>query len=98
MKAFARFRNETWCMNLAYVKVLAKENTNVKFLLVRHDLFDRIIYAKGLNTKISKEKVRAFLTMITKENRPKKIWIDEETEFAGEFKKFAKLKHYKCTR
>ena len=26
--------------------------------------------------------------MITKKNRPKKIWVDKETEFAGAFKKF----------
>ena len=26
--------------------------------------------------------------MITKKNRPKKIWVDKGTEFAGAFKKF----------
>ena len=26
--------------------------------------------------------------MITKRNRPKKIWVDRGTEFAGAFKKF----------
>ena len=26
--------------------------------------------------------------MITKRNRPKKIWVDKGTEFAGAFKKF----------
>ena len=26
--------------------------------------------------------------MITKKNRPKKIWVDQVTEFAGEFKNF----------
>ena len=28
--------------------------------------------------------------MITKKNRPKKIWVDKDTEFAGEFKKLCK--------
>ena len=28
--------------------------------------------------------------MITKKNRPKKIWVDKGTEFAGEFKKLCK--------
>ena len=41
MRAFARFRNEIWCMNLAYVDKLAKENNGIKHLLVRQDLFDR---------------------------------------------------------
>ena len=30
MRAFARFRNEIWCMDLAYVDKLAKENNGVK--------------------------------------------------------------------
>ena len=34
--------------------------------------------------------VRAFLTMVIKKNRPKKIWVDKGTEFAGEFKKLCK--------
>ena len=35
MKAFARFKNEIWCMDLAYVDKLAKDNNGVKYLLVR---------------------------------------------------------------
>ena len=30
MKAFARFKNEIWCMDLAYVDKLAKDNNGVK--------------------------------------------------------------------
>ena len=40
MRAFAR------CMDLLYVDLLAKENNGVKYLLVRQDLFDRIVNAK----------------------------------------------------
>ena len=72
MRAFARFRNEIWCMDLAYVDKLAKENNGVKYLLVRQDLFDRIVNAKGMKTKDSQETVKAFSSMITKKNRPKK--------------------------
>ena len=90
MKAFARFKNEIWCMNLAYVDKLAKDNNGVKYLLVRQDLFDRTVDAKGMKSKDSKETVHAFLTMITKKNRPKKIWVDKGTEFAGECKKLCK--------
>ena len=86
MKAFARFKNEIWCMDLAYVDELAKDNNGVKYLLVRQELFDRTVDARGLK-KDSKETVGAFLTMITKKNRPKKVWVDKGTEFAGEFKK-----------
>ena len=41
MKAFARFRKEIWCMDLAYVDKLAKDNNGVKYLLVRQELFHR---------------------------------------------------------
>ena len=88
MRAFAKFRNEIWCMDLAYVDKLAKENNGVKYLLVRQDLFDRTVNAKGMKTKDSQETVKAFSSMITKRNRPKKIWVDKGTEFAGAFKKF----------
>ena len=90
MKAFARFKNEICCMDLAYVDKTVKDNNGVKYLLVRQDLFDRTLDAKGLKTKDSKETVRAFLTMITNKNRPKKIWVDKRTEFAGEFEKLCK--------
>ena len=71
MKAFASFKNEIWCMDLAYVDKLAKKNNGVKYLLALQDLFDRTVDATEMK-KDSKETARAFLTMITKENRPKK--------------------------
>ena len=40
MKAFARFKNEIWCIDLVYVDKLVKDNNGVKYLLVRQDLFD----------------------------------------------------------
>ena len=43
-----------------------------------------------MKTKVSKETVRAFLSMITKKYQPKKTWVDKGTEFAGEFKKLCK--------
>ena len=88
MRAFARLRNEIWCLDLAYVDKLAKENNGVKYLLVRQDLFDRTVNAKGMKTKDSEETVKAFPSMIRKRNRPKNIWVDKGTEFAGAFKKF----------
>ena len=88
MRAFTRFKNEIWCMDLAYVDKLAKKNNGVKYLLVRQDFFDRTVNAKGLKTKDSQETVKAFSSLITKKNRSKKIWADKGTEFAGAFKKF----------
>ena len=58
-------------MDLEYVDKLAKGNKGVNYLLVRQDLFDRTVDSKGMQTKDSKETDCAFLTMVTKKNRPK---------------------------
>ena len=64
-------------MDLAYVDKLAKENNGVKYLLVRQDLFDRTVNAKGMKTKDSQKTLKAFSSKTTKKNRPKKIWVDK---------------------
>ena len=92
MTAFARFRNDIWCMDLANVDKLAKEINGVKYLLVRQDLFHRTVDAEGMKTKDSQETVKAFSSMITKKSRSKKIWVDKRTEIAGAFKKFCAAK------
>ena len=79
MRAFARFKNEIWCMYLADVNKLSNYTNGVKFLLVRQDLFDRTGDAKGMKTKDSKETVNTFPKMITKKNKPKKVWVDQGT-------------------
>ena len=72
MRAIARFKGALWCMDLAYVDKLAKGSNGVKFLLVRQDLFDRTIDAKGMKTKDSRETVKTFSKTNTKKNTPKK--------------------------
>ena len=88
MRAFARVKIEIWCMDLAYVDELEKENNGVKYSLVRQDLFHRTVNAKGMKTKDSQKTVKAFSSMTTKRNQPKNIWNDKGTDFAGAFKKF----------
>ena len=51
-------------------------------------MFDRTVNAKGMKTKDSQETVKAFSSMITKTNRPKKVWVDKGTQFAGAFNRF----------
>ncbi len=78
MKAFARFKNEIWCTDLAHVDKLAKDSNGVKCLLVRQELFDRTVDAKGTKTKDSEETVCAFLSKITKRIVPKKLGLKRE--------------------
>ena len=97
MRAFARFRNEIWCMDLAYVDKLAKENNGVKYLLVRQDLFDRTVNAKGMKTKDSQETVKDFSSMFTKKNRPKTFGLTRGHNLVERSKSFVLLRGYKCT-
>ena len=83
-------------MDLACVDKLAKDNNGEKYLLVRQDLFDRTVDAKGMK-KDSKETVRAFFTMITKKSRPKKFGLTREQILLESVKCYAKLKEYKFT-
>ena len=91
VKVFARFKNLFWCLGLAYVDKLAKDYNGVKYQLVHQDVFVRTVDAKGMKTKDSKETFHAFLTMIIRKNRLKKVWVDKGTESAGEFKKLCKV-------
>ena len=58
-------------------------------------MFDRAVDAKGKKREEYEETVRAYLTMITKNNRTKKVCTVKGTDFSGQFKNFAKLKEYK---
>ena len=89
-KAFARLKNKLSCLDLAYVNKLIK-NINVVNPLIRQDLCVRVVDAKRMKTKASKETVCSFLTMITKNNRPKKNSVNKGAEIAGEFKNHCKV-------
>ena len=95
MKAFASLKNKIWCMDLAYVDKIAKDNNDVKYVLVRQDMFDRIVDAKGMTTRFQGNR-SCILTMITK-RIVSKNWVDKGTEFAREIKKLCKAEEYKFT-
>ena len=97
MRVFARFRNGIRCMDLAYADKLSKEKNGVKYLLVRQDLFDRTVKAKGMKTKDSQETVKAFSSMIKKRNRPKSFGLISEPNLLECLKSFVLLRGYKFT-
>ena len=51
IKAFAKFKNEKWCMDFAYVDKIARNDNGVKYLLVHQDLFDRTVDAERMKKK-----------------------------------------------
>ena len=64
-KILARFKHEIRCMGLAYIDKVAKDNNDVKCLLVRQDLLVRTVDAERMKTKESTDKVLVFLAEIT---------------------------------
>ena len=66
--AFAIFKSESWCMDLAYLDNISNDKNGVKYVLVRQDLFDRIVDEKRMKTEDCKETIPAFLNM-NKRNR-----------------------------
>ena len=92
MKVFAKFKNENWCTNLAYVDKLAKINNGKEFSPVHQDLIERTVDGKGIKTKDSNETLRKILTMLRIAVQPTNIWAWRGKNFDGEFKRFfAKL-------
>ena len=79
MKMLATFKNEIWCMDLAYVDKRLQDINGLKNQLVRQEVFDRILDAKGMKTKVSKGTVGAFLTI----NAKKKESTQEKTGRQG---------------
>ena len=73
MTAFAGFKNQFWCLDLANVVKQAHEDNSVKYILVLEDFCHGTVDGKRLETKDSKETGRAFLTKISKKNRPKNV-------------------------
>ena len=90
MRAFARYKNEIWCMDLAYVvDKLAKDNRGKEYLLFRQDVFDKTIRVRGLKTKDS------FAQKISKRKSPQKVWVDKKKDFAADFKNFCNREQYR---
>ena len=84
-------------MELAYIDKLDKDNNGVKYFLVRQDLFDGTVDAKGMKTNDSKETFRELLTMITKRIFLKKFGLTREQNLLESLKNYAELKEYKVT-
>ena len=64
---------------------LAKNNRNIKYLLVAVDCLSRYFCVEPLKTKYATETAETFQKMI-KNRQPEKVWGDNGKEFLGAFK------------
>ena len=90
LNVYAHHINEIWCMYLAHVDKLAKENGAIKYILVSVDIFSRFVRVQPFKDKTAKSTKQAFIKMLTTEVQPKKIWVDEGTEFEASFRSYCK--------
>ena len=79
--------NEIWSGDLADVHQLAKDNDGKNFLLVFVDCLSRFLRVEPINRKSAIETKNALEKMMTRKQRPEKIWVDKGKEFKGEFAK-----------
>ena len=84
-------------MDLANVDKLSKENNGIKYLIVRQDLFDRTVNAKGMKTKDSQETVKAFSSMITKKIDQQRFGLTRGANLLERSKSFVLQRRYKFT-
>ena len=77
--------HEIWFVDLAFVDKLAMYNRVVKYLLVAVDCLARYLRVEPLKTRYATETAEAFNKMI-KHKQPKKVLVDDSTEFLGAFK------------
>lgn len=90
LKTYAKYIDEIWCMDLAYVDKLASYNNGVNYLLVCIDHFSRKVRVQPMKTKDAAATKRAFMKMLTKGHQPKKLWVDKGKEFEGAFRNYCK--------
>ena len=93
LKVIAYDINEIWSVDVAYMDKLSKYNRNVKYLLVAVDCLSRYLRVEPLKTKYATEAASAFRKMI-KHKQPKKVWVDQGSEFRGTFRDLCDRKKF----
>ena len=90
LPAFAKRINEIYCLDLAFMDKLSEFNNDVKYLLICVDVFSRSVRVQSMKSKYASDAVAAVKKMLRKNTKPDRVWVDQGTEFEGEFKKFCK--------
>ena len=80
-KVYSSFRDNIWGVDLADMQSLSKYNKRIKYLLCAIDLFSKYAWVVPIKDKKGTSIVNAFKNIISKERKPKKIWVDQGSEF-----------------
>ena len=74
---------------------LSEFNNGVKYLLICVDVLSRLVRVQSMKSKYASDDLAAFKKMLRKNTKRDRVWVDQGTEFGGEFKKFCKSKDIK---
>ena len=85
---------EMWAAYLIYMQAFSKDDNGIKNLLTVIDIFSKFVWIVPLKWKTGMEVANAF-SMILKERRPTKMWVDKGREFYN--KDFQKVFELYCT-
>ena len=69
-----------WAADLIDMQAFSKDNNGIKYFLTVIDIFSKFVLIIPLKQKNGQEVANAF-SMIFKERRPSKMWVDEGREF-----------------
>ena len=72
--------DEIWAADLIDVQAFSKDNNGIKYLLTVIDIFSKFVWIIPLKRKTEQEVANAF-SMILKERRPSKMWVDKGRKF-----------------
>ena len=95
LPAVAKRINEIWCLNLAFMDKLSEFNNGVKYLLICVVVFFRLVRVQSMKSNYASDAVAAFKKLLRMNTKSDRVWVDQGTEFGGEFKKFCKSRDIK---
>ena len=81
--------NEIWSADLIDMREFSKDNKRYNYLLNVIDIFSKYAWSIPLKTKTASEVTKAFETILTNKNLPRKLWVDQGSKFYN--KTFEKL-------
>ena len=91
---YSSFKDNIW--GVVNITNLSKYNKGFKYLLCAIDLFSKYAWVVPIKDKKGTSIVDAFKKIISQERKPKKIWVDQGSEFYNNtFKHFLKINNIK---
>ena len=90
-KFYSSFRDNIQGVDLADMQIIKQIQQRIKYLLYAIDLLSKCVCVVPLKDKRGITIVNAFQKIISKERKPNKIWVDQDSEFYNIFKRFLKI-------